>query len=151
MLDLWLWLVDRNCWRKYVLEKEMETRSLDPSQFEALDGKLGGIDGAINRLAENVSEPDTSVAAEIASLKQMVDTRFSDIQQSLANLNNSIFDGMNLASNNIGKWLAAIALATSTPDDNSAEVQKKLDEMSADLKASEGVLQAAIDAAPKTK
>ena len=42
---------------------------LDQAQFNALDEKLGGIDGAINRLGENVSSVDTSVAAEVSTLR----------------------------------------------------------------------------------
>lgn len=45
-------------------------------------------------------------------------------------------------SRNLGKWLGAIALAASTPEDNSAEV-KALTEK---LKADNDALQAAIDA-----
>lgn len=104
---------------------------LDPAQFESLDLKLGAIHGAVDKLAENVSsEPDTSVANEIMLLKQEVVVGFSGLQQSLANLNNVIFD----RSVDLAKWLAAIALATSTPDDNSAEVQKRIDELTATLK-----------------
>lgn len=103
---------------------------LDPQQFEALDLKLGAIHGAVDKIAENIAEPDTSVAKEIASLKEVVSFGFADIRQSITDLNNTIFD----ASNNLAKWLAAIALAASTPEDNSAEVQKKIDELTAILK-----------------
>jgi SMC interacting uncharacterized protein involved in chromosome segregation len=104
--------------------------SLSSTQFEALDTKLGGIDGAINKLAENIAEPDTNVAAEIQSLKQELVVGFAGINQSIANLNNVIFE----RSADLAKWLAAIALAASTPEDNSAEVQKKVDELTALLK-----------------
>lgn len=104
--------------------------SLSTEQFNALDLKLGGIHGAIDKLAENIAEPDTSVATEIASLKEVVSVGFADLRQSITDLNNTIFD----ASNNLAKWLAAIALAASTPDDNSAEVQAKIDELTTSLK-----------------
>lgn len=39
-------------------------------------------------------------------------------------------------STNTGKWLSAVAKAASTPDDNSAEVQKIIDQTAAELNAS---------------
>lgn len=115
--------------------------ALNPEQFEAIDLKLGGIHGAVDKLAENIAEPDTSVAAEISSLKEMVSVGFNDIRQSLTDLNNTIFD----ASNNIGKWLAAIALAASTPDDNSAQVQEQINKHAAEINAVREKLQSSID------
>lgn len=110
---------------------------LNAEQFDLLlklgmqqDANLDGINGAINKLAENVSDPDTSVAAEIASLKQEIIVGFNNINQSLANLNNTIHE----RSVDLAKWLAAIALAASTPEDNSAAVQAKIDELTALLK-----------------
>jgi uncharacterized phage infection (PIP) family protein YhgE len=119
---------------------------LDPAQFNAIDGKLGGIDGAINRLAENVSPVDTSIAAEIALLKEMVSVGFADMAQGLANLNNTIFD----ASNNIGKWLAAIALAAANPADNTAEVQAHIDKLTTQIKQQADAVSAAVDNAKET-
>lgn len=116
--------------------------ALNPEQFEALDLKLGGIHGAVDKLAENIAEPDTDLAAEIVSLKQEISVGFADVRQSITDLNNTIFD----ASNNIGKWLAAIALATSTPDDNSAQVQKQIDSFTQQLKSSTDELDAAVKA-----
>lgn len=116
--------------------------SLSTEQFQALDTNLGGIDGAINKLAENISEPDTSVAKEIASLKEVVSFGFADIRQSVTDLNNTISD----ASNNLAKWLAAIALAASTPEDNSAEVQKQIDAATAQLKSSTDALDSVVKA-----
>lgn len=116
--------------------------ALSPEQFEALDLKLGDIHGAVDKLAENIAEPDTSVAAEIVSLKQEISVGFAGVQQSLANLENTIFD----ASNNIGKWLAAIALAASTPDDNSKQVQEQIDSLTRQLKSSTDELDATVKA-----
>ena len=115
--------------------------ALNPEQFEALDLKLGGIHGAVDKLAENIAEPDTSVAAEIVSLKQEISVGFADVRQSITDLNNTIFD----ASNNLGKWLAAIALATSTPDDNSAQVQEQINKHAAEINAVRQKLQSSID------
>lgn len=114
---------------------------LNPQQFESLDLKLGGIHGALDKLAENVSEPDTSVANEISLLKHEVSVGFSGLQQSIANLDNTIMD----RSIDLAKWLAAIALATSTPEDNSAAVQAKIDEITAELRASSNLVEDAIN------
>lgn len=110
---------------------------LDAEQFDKLielavqqDANLDGINGAIDKLAENVSEPDTSVAAEIRSLKEVISTGFADTRQSITDLNNTIHE----RSVDLAKWLAAIALAASTPEDNSAAVQAKIDELTALLK-----------------
>lgn len=115
--------------------------ALNPEQFQTLDLKLGGIHGAVDKLAENIAEPDTSVAAEIASLKEMVGVGFNDVRQSITDLNNTIFD----ASNNLGKWLAAIALAASTPDDNSKEVQEQINKHAAEINAVRETLQSSIN------
>lgn len=114
---------------------------LNPQQFEALDLKLGAIHGAVDKLAENVSDPDTSVAAEIASLKQEIIVGFNDINQSLANLNNTIHE----RSVDLAKWLAAIALATSNPDNNEAAVQAKIDEITRDIRTSTDAVEEAIN------
>jgi len=106
---------------------------LDAKQFEALDTKLGGIDGAINKLAENVSDPDTSVAAEISQLRTEVGMKLTAINESIATM-----------SDNIGKWLAAIALAASTPNDNSAQVQEQIDKFTAELKSTTNAIDAAV-------
>jgi hypothetical protein len=95
-------------------------RELEQTQFETLDGKLGGIDGAINRLAENVSDPDTSVAAEVALFRNEVGMRLTALNESAAMVGQAV----NSLSENLGKWLAAIALASATPEDNSAEVKE---------------------------
>ena len=55
--------------------------SLSAEQFAALDTKLDGIDGAINKLAENISEPDTSVAAELSLLRNEVVMLFTALNQ----------------------------------------------------------------------
>lgn len=115
---------------------------LNPQQFEALDLKLGGIHGAINKLAENISEPDTSVATEVRLLRQEITVGFDGVRQSIADLNNTIFERFTDAA----KWLAAIALAASTPDDNSAEVQKQIDAFTQQLKSSTDELDAAVKA-----
>ena len=120
---------------------------LNAEQFDKLvelgvqqDANLDGINGAINKLAEGIAPVDSSLAAEIASLKQEIVIGFSGMSQSIANLNNVIFD----AQNNLAKWLAAIALAASTPDDNSIEVQRKIDEATASMKSSTDALDAAV-------
>ena len=121
---------------------------LSPEQFKALldlgaqqDLNLDGINGAINKLAENVSEPDTSVAAEIASLKQEMAVGFAGVNQSIANLNNTIFD----RSVDLAKWLAAIALAAANPADNTTEIQALIDKNAADVRTAKEKLQSSID------
>lgn len=109
---------------------------LNPTQFQTLvdlaaqqDLQLGAINGAINKLAENVSEPDTNLATEISLLKHVINDGFSGLQQSIANLNNVIFE----RSVDLAKWLAAIALAAANPADNTAEIQKLIDAQAAKL------------------
>lgn len=113
---------------------------LNPEQFAALEAQLGGINGAVNKLAENVAEPDTSVAAEVVSLKQEIAVGFAGVNQSIANLNNTIHD----RAVDLAKWLAAIALAASTPEDNSAEVQRRIDQLTASLKPEADAFESAV-------
>lgn len=47
-------------------------------------------------------------------------------------------------SENTGKWLAAVALAASTPQDNSAEVQKQIDQHTSQFRSSTDALDAAV-------
>lgn len=108
--------------------------ALSSEQFEALDLKLGGIHGAVDKLAENISEPDTNLAAEISLLRNELGMRLTAINESV-----------NAMSNNVAKWLSAIALASSTPDDNSAEVQALINENAAEIKAARQKLQSSID------
>lgn len=122
---------------------------LNAEQFDKLvqlgvqqDANLDGINGAINKLAEGIAPVDSSLAAEIASLKQEIVVGFTATNQSIANLNNVIMD----RAVDLAKWLAAIALAASTPDDNSAEVQAKIDEATASMKSSTDALDAAVKA-----
>lgn len=49
-------------------------------------------------------------------------------------------------SENTGKWLAAVALAASTPNDNSAEVQEQINKLTTQLKSSTDELDAAVKA-----
>lgn len=107
---------------------------LSKEQFEALDLKLGSIHGAVDKLAENISEPDTSLAAEVSLLRNELGMRLTALNESINN-----------ASENLGKWLSAIALATSTPDDNSAEVQKQIDKHAAEIRIQREKLQSSID------
>lgn len=48
-------------------------------------------------------------------------------------------------SNNTGKWLSAVAKAAANPADNSAEVQKLLDQKAAEIEASAARMQEALD------
>lgn len=48
-------------------------------------------------------------------------------------------------SENTGKWLAAVALAASTPNDNSAEVQKQIDQYVAQINTSTDSVEDAIN------
>lgn len=107
---------------------------LNKEQFEALDLKLGGIHGAVDKLTENISEPDTNLAAEVSLLRNELGMRLTALNESINN-----------ASENLGKWLSAIALATSTPDDNSAEVQKQIDKHAAEIRIQREKLQSSID------
>lgn len=50
------------------------------------------------------------------------------------------------ASENSGKWLAAIALAASTQEDNSEEVQKQIDKFTSQLKTGTDELDTAVKA-----
>lgn len=107
---------------------------LDAGQFELLDTKLGGINGAVNKLAENISDPDTSVAAEISLLRAEVGIRLTAINESIVT-----------ASSNLGKWLAAIAVAAANPDDNSAQVQEQIDKLTTELKSTTNAVDAAVE------
>lgn len=93
--------------------------SLSDEQFDALDLKLGAIHGAVDKLAENISEPDTSVAAEISLLRNELGMRLTAINESV-----------NAMSDNIAKWLSAIV--PSNPDDNS-EQQQQVDGLASQL------------------
>jgi len=108
--------------------------SLSAEQFAALDTKLGGIDGAINKLAENISEPDTSVAAEISLLRNELGMRFTALNQTFIDM-----------SENLGKWLAAIALAAANPEDNTAQIQQRIDQITSQVKAAKDKLQTSVD------
>lgn len=107
---------------------------LNAEQFEALDLKLGGIQGAVDKLAENISEPDTSLAAEVSLLRTELGMRLTAINESIVT-----------ASDNLGKWLSAIALAASTPNDNSTEVQQRIDEYAAQIRTQREKLQSSIN------
>jgi hypothetical protein len=112
--------------------------SLSAEQFNALDTKLGGIDGAINKLAENISAPDTSVAAEISLLRNEVGMRLTALNETIVQ-----------ASENLGKWLAAIALAAANPNDNSEQVQQRIDQIASQVKAAKDKLQTSVDSQTK--
>jgi hypothetical protein len=112
---------------------------LDQTQFDAIDGKLGGIDGAINRLGENVSSVDTSVAAEVSTMRIELGMRLTAINESITTM-----------SENLGKWLAAIALAVANPDDNSAAIQAHIDKLTAEIKQQTDATQAAVNNAKET-
>lgn len=121
---------------------------LNVEQFDKLvelavqqDANLDGINGAINKLAEAIAPVDSSLAAEIASLKQEVVNGFAATNQSFANLNNVIME----RAVDLAKWLAAIALAASTPDDNSAAVQAKINELTQNLRTSTDAVEEAIN------
>lgn len=114
---------------------------LSEAQFNVLEMELNGINSAVNKLAENVAEPDTSVAAEIQSLKEVVSVGFNDVRQSITDLNNVIFE----RSVDLAKWLAAIALAASTPDDNSAAVQAQIDKHAAEIRTEREKLQSSLN------
>ena len=107
---------------------------LNPEQFETLDVKLDRISDAINGLAKNISEPDKNLAAEVSLLRNELGMRLTLLNQSIVE-----------ASANVGKWLSAIAIATSTPEDNSEEVQKQIDEITSQLNISTAALMGEID------
>src|SRR5689334_8210234 len=114
---------------------------LNPEQFEALDTKLGGIDGAVNKLAENISSPDTDLATEISKLRTEVVAQLTALNESSVALAQAI----TLASENLGKWLAAIALAAANPDNNSEEVQQHIDTITNSVKSVKDKLQTSVD------
>ena len=108
------------------------TAEFSEQQFGALDTKLNGIVGAVDKLAENVSGPDTSVAAEIALLRNELGLRLTQL------------------SDNLGKWLAAIALAIADPDNNTAEVQAHIDKVTQQIKQQTDALAAEVEHAKET-
>ncbi|HTG95795.1 MAG TPA: hypothetical protein VL866_24555 [Pyrinomonadaceae bacterium] len=120
--------------RQVVLSLSSATMNLSPEQFAALDTKLGGIDGAINKLAEGISAPDTSVAAEISLLRNEVGMRLTALNETIVQ-----------ASENLGKWLAAIALAAANPDNNTDEVQQHIDEAASAVRTAREKLQTSVD------
>lgn len=129
---------------------------LNAEQFAMLDTQLSGINGAINKLAENVSDPETNIAAqvtiltgEVQSLKEVVAIGAADLRQSITDLNNSLFTALTELSSNTGKWLAAIALAAANPEDNTAEVQQQIDAATASVKAVKDKLQTSVDSQTK--
>lgn len=48
-------------------------------------------------------------------------------------------------SKNTGKWLSAVATAAANPADNTAEVQKALDQIAADINASSDEVEEALN------
>lgn len=48
-------------------------------------------------------------------------------------------------SANVGKWLSAVALAAANPADNTAEVQKQIDQLTADINASSDEVEAELN------
>lgn len=54
-------------------------------------------------------------------------------------------------SANLGKWLAAIAKAAATPSDNSAEIQRLIDEQAAKLDSDATAINEALNQANQTK
>lgn len=119
--------------------------SIGNEQFTALDERLGDMEAKLGDISDSMSGADTNVAAEVQSLKQEIAAGFSGLQQSLANLNDSLFTAITELSNNTGKWLAAIALAAANPADNTAEVQRQIDTAAASIKAVKDKLQTSID------
>ena len=53
-------------------------------------------------------------------------------------------------SENLGKWLAAIALAVANTDDNSAAIQAHIDKLTAEIKQQTDATQAAVNNAKET-
>lgn len=60
---------------------------------------------------------------------------------------NAAIGAINRLADQVGGGLQAVALALSTPDDNSGDVQKRLDELSQSLDQSTEELKAAVEAA----
>ena len=130
------------------LERLGVVLGLDAEQFKALldlgaqqDANLDGINGAINKLAEGIAPVDSSLAAEIQSLKEVVSVGLFDVRQSVVDLNNTIHE----RSVDLAKWLAAIALAAANPENNEAAVQAKIDEITANIRTSSDVVEDAIN------
>lgn len=48
-------------------------------------------------------------------------------------------------SKNTGKWLSAVAIAAANPEDNTAEVQKAIDKLTADINASSDEVEAELN------
>lgn len=62
---------------------------------------------------------------------------------------NAALGAYNRRTDSISGGLQAIALALSTPHDNSGQVQGEIDKLTAQLKASSDSLKSAVDNAPK--
>lgn len=66
---------------------------LDSAQFKALDGKLGGIDGAINKLAEGIAPVDEgetlseNIGKWLAEIKNSIDAGFKLVAEEIARTN----------------------------------------------------------------
>jgi len=82
---------------------------------------------------------DTSVAAEVSALRVEVGMRLTALNETV-----------NQMSLNLGKWLAAIALAVANPADNTAEVQAHIDQLTNQIKQQADAVNAAVDNAKET-
>lgn len=67
------------------------------------------------------------------------------LENEVSLLRNELAMRFNLLSENLGKWLAAIALAVANPADNTAEVQAHIDAITQQVKQQTDALQAAVD------
>mgnify|MGYP001561240334 CR=1 FL=1 len=68
----------------------------------------------------------------------------------LSNDAKAIVTAIDRFSANTGKWLAAIALAASTPTDNSAQVQAHIDRLTNEVKQQADAVEAAANHAKET-
>lgn len=79
----------------------------------------------------------------------MDETRFQEIKKtgSLYFLINAFIGAYNRRTDVVGAGLQAIALALSTPQDNSSQVQAHIDKLTQQLKQQADAVQAAVDKA----
>jgi len=75
-----------------------ERVQLDLAQFKALDGKLGGIDGAINKLAEGIAPVDEgetlseNVGKWLGQINATIEAGFKSIVEAIAARNKESAD-----------------------------------------------------------